>query len=93
VNVLACFVSGLITMGFTVAGLLFLSFWRRTRDGLFVAFAGAFWLLALNQALATLLRAPEETQSWIYLLRLAAFLIIILAIVIKNLGRGVGGRS
>ena len=88
-SVLASFVSGLIAMGFTVAGLLFLSFWRRTRDSLFAAFAVAFWLLALNQALATLLHAPEETQSRIYLLRLAAFVIIILAIVRKNMA----GRS
>ena len=34
-------VSGAITMGFVVAGLFFLRFWRRTGDGLFVAFACA----------------------------------------------------
>lgn len=84
---LACFLSGLIAMGFAVAALFFLSFWRRTRDGLFVAFAVAFALLALNQALATFVRAPEETQSQIYVIRLSAFLIIIVAIVLKNTGR------
>ncbi len=82
------FVSGLIAMGFAVAGLFFLSFWRRTRDGLFVAFAAAFWLLALNQGLVTLLHTPEEATSRIYLIRLLAFVIIIVAIVIKNAGRG-----
>ncbi len=90
-SILPPFVSGLIAMGFAVAGLFFLSFWRRTRDGLFVAFAVAFWLLALNQVLATLLHAPEETQARIYLLRLAAFVIIIIAIVYKNTGRERGG--
>ena len=55
-----------------------------------MGFAVAFWLLALNQALATLLHAPEETQARIYLLRLAAFLIIIVAIVFKNTARGRG---
>jgi len=91
-KVLEDFVSGMIAMGFAVAGLFFLSFWRRTRDGLFVAFAAAFGLLALNQALVTFLNAPEETTSRIYLIRLLAFLIIIVAIVIKNTGRE-GGRG
>jgi len=50
VSIVAPFVSGLIAMGFAVAGLFFLSFWRRTRDTLFVAFAVAFWLLALAVA-------------------------------------------
>ncbi len=87
------FISGLITMGMAVSGLFFFSFWRRTRETLFIAFAVAFWLLALNQALATILHAPEETRSWIYLIRLLAFLIIIVAIVIKNTGRDPGGRK
>ena len=89
----AGFLSGLIAMGFMVAGLFFLRFWRRTRDGLFAAFAAAFWLLALNQALATVLHTAEEAQSRIYLIRLAAFVIIIVAIAIKNLGRSRGGGA
>jgi hypothetical protein len=84
------FVSGTITMGFVIAGLFFLRFWRRTGDGLFVAFACAFWLLAVNQGLVALAGIPREDRSWIYLLRLAAFTLIIVAIVRKNLriGRG-----
>jgi hypothetical protein len=79
------FVWGLITMGYAVAGLFFLRFWTRTREGLFAAFAAAFWLLALNQALVAISAIPREEQTWFYLLRLAAFLIIIGAIVGKNL--------
>lgn len=79
------FVSGLITMGFVVAGLFFLRFWRRTKDWLFVAFAAAFWLLALNQTLLVLSTASiEEERSWLYLLRLLSFAIIIAAIWFKN---------
>jgi hypothetical protein len=78
------FVSGLITMGFLVSGLFFIRFWARTRDALFAAFAAAFWLLAANQALLALSNLPVEERSWIYLLRLAAFILIILAIVLKN---------
>ena len=44
-----------------------------------------FWLLALNQAIATLSGIPREEQSWIYLLRVAAFTLIIIAVVRKNL--------
>ncbi|MDB5622949.1 MAG: hypothetical protein JWR39_1512 [Devosia sp.] len=78
------FVSGLITMGFLISGLFFVRFWARTRDLLFAAFAAAFWLLAANQALLALSDLPVEERSWMYLLRLAAFVIIILAIALKN---------
>jgi hypothetical protein len=80
------FVSGLITMGFIVSGLFFIRFWARTRDPLFAAFAAAFWLLATNQALLALSDLPVEERSWMYLLRLAAFVLIILAILFKNRG-------
>ena len=86
-GMLTSFLSGLIAMGFSVGGLFFLRFWRRTRDPLFLAFAAAFWMLALNQALATLLHITREELSWIYLLRLIAFLLIIAAVLHKNLGR------
>jgi len=78
------FLSGVITMGFLVAGLFFLRFWRRTRDRLFAAFAAAFWLLAANQGLVAMVHTPREEESWIYLLRLAAFTLIIAAIISKN---------
>jgi hypothetical protein len=78
------FTSGLITMGYLVAGLFFLRFWVTTRDQLFGAFALAFWLLALNQGILAVADVPTEERSWIYLLRLAAFSLIILAVVAKN---------
>ncbi|EYD76036.1 hypothetical protein Rumeso_02465 [Rubellimicrobium mesophilum DSM 19309] len=78
------FTSGLIAMGFLVAGLVFLRYWRRTRDGLFAAFAAAFALLSLNQTLLAFSRVPLEERSPLYLLRLAAFAIIIAAILAKN---------
>jgi hypothetical protein len=81
------FVFGIITMGYVVAGLFFAKFWRRSRDPLFAIFAVAFWLLALNQALVAVLDVPREEQSWVYLLRLAAFILIIVAIVYKNAAR------
>ncbi len=81
------FLSGMITMGFLVAALFFARFWARRRDLLFLAFCAAFLLLALNQALLTLSGVPSEERSWIYLLRLAAFIFIALAVVLKNTRR------
>ncbi len=78
------FISGAVAAGFLVSGLFFLRFWRKTQDGLFISFALAFWLLGLGQALVALTDIPVEERSWIYLIRLAAFLLILLAIFRKN---------
>ncbi len=78
------FLSGAVTMGFIAAGLFFLSFWKRTRDGLFLAFALAFWLLGINQAVLALTDIPVEERSPLYLIRLAAFGLIIVSIWMKN---------
>jgi hypothetical protein len=78
------FLSGALTMGFLVAGLFFLRFWKRTRDGLFIAFALAFTLLGLTQALLALSNIPVEERSWLYLLRLTAFALILVSIWLKN---------
>lgn len=78
------FLSGAITMGFLVAGFFFLRFWKRTRDSLFLAFAAAFWLLGLGQALLAFTEIPVEERSWLYLLRLAAFSLILISIWRKN---------
>ena len=78
------FLSGAVAAAFVVAGLFFLRFWKRTRDGLFVAFALAFWLLGLTQALLALSDIPVEERSWLYLLRLAAFSLILVSIWRKN---------
>ncbi|ALG72703.1 hypothetical protein VY88_16550 [Azospirillum thiophilum] len=79
------FFTGALAALYAVAGLFFLRFWKRTRDALFMSFAMAFALLALNQILLALGGFEREEQSWIYLLRLLAFLLIIAAVVRKNL--------
>lgn len=78
------FLSGAVVMGFFVAGLFFLKFWKRTHDGLFLAFTLAFWLLGLTQGLLAFSDVPVEERSWLYLLRLAAFSLILIAIWRKN---------
>ena len=81
------FLAGAVTLGFAVAALFFLRFWRRTSDRLFLAFAVAFALLALNQVFAQWLGAGHERVGYTYLLRILGFLLIVGAIVDKNVGR------
>jgi hypothetical protein len=78
------FFSGAITLGFLVAAGFFLRFWRQTADRLFLAFAVAFVLFALNQGLASWLTVVVEPASVIYVLRVLGFVIILGAIVDKN---------
>ena len=82
------FMSGALTLGFVVAALFFLRFWRRTRDRLFLAFAIAFALLALNQGLAQWLGAADERVGYTYLLRVIGFVLILAAIFYKNVSGG-----
>jgi hypothetical protein len=84
------FLAGAIVMGFAVAALMFLRFWKRTREGLFLAFSGSFLLLGITQALLTLGDFRDEERSWLYLLRLAAFLLILFAMFWQNRRRGAG---
>lgn len=79
------FLGGAVTFGYVLAAVFFLRFWRRTTDRLFVAFAVAFALLALNQALAQWLGAADERVGYTYLLRVLGFLLILAGIVDKNL--------
>ena len=78
------FLAGAVSFGCFVCALLFLRFWRRTRDELFVAFALAFGLLGIGQAIVGLAKLPTEERGSLYLFRLAAFAVIIFAILRKN---------
>lgn len=81
---LVYFLSGAVTLGFFVAGLFFLRFWRRTGDTLFLAFSLAFGLLGVAQSIIAVTNVYFEDRSVAYLIRLAAFAIIIVAIGRKN---------
>lgn len=74
------FIAGLLTGGYAVCALFFMKFRRESRDRLFGFFAAAFWILAFQRAAVVF--APEATV--VYVLRLIAFLLIIVAIVDKN---------
>ncbi|MGN2244284.1 DUF5985 family protein [Frateuria sp. GZRR33] len=83
-TLLIYFLSGAVTLGFFVGGLFFLRFWRRTGDKLFLAFSLAFGLLGAAQIVIAMTNVYFEDRSAAYLVRLAAFAIIIVAIGRKN---------
>ncbi|HEX3583680.1 MAG TPA: DUF5985 family protein [Thermoanaerobaculia bacterium] len=74
------FLSGVLTLGYAVAALYFLRFWRESRDPLFGWFAAAFALLACQRLLLVTMRENDI----LYVVRLAAFIMILVAIVLKN---------
>lgn len=76
--------SGAIVMACVVIGGLFLRFWVRSHDRLFAYFAAAFWLFGLNHLILALTDRVSEIRPYIYLIRLAAFVLILVAIAEKN---------
>jgi hypothetical protein len=81
------FLLGATAMGGAVAGLLFLRMWRESRDRLYVMFACSFWLESLARIGLLLAENPSEAHPARYLLRVAAYGLILIAIVDKNLKR------
>lgn len=74
--------SGAIMLNAWAISLFFLRFWKKTRDRLFAWFAVAFILLGIERV--TTVALPGESHFHVYLIRLAAFLVIIFAILEKN---------
>jgi MFS family permease len=81
------FLSGAVTLAYFIASVFFLRFWRRTSDRLFLAFAIAFALFGLNQALVCLFDVYSESYSLLYALRVLGFIAILVAIVDKQSAR------
>jgi hypothetical protein len=77
-------VSGAIMMACLVAGFFFFRFWKKTSDVLFLMFAAAFWILALERLILGFIGTENEPNPEIYTIRLSAFILILLAIVQKN---------
>jgi len=78
------FLHGATAMNCAVIGVVFLRFWRQSRDRLFVWFACAFAILGVERAVLGLAPFATEFREYVYLLRLLAFALIIYAIAEKN---------
>jgi uncharacterized membrane protein len=78
------FLSGAAALAFWVIGVFFIRFWRKTRDRFFGVFACAFWVLGAERVLLLVVSLENEFRPYVYLVRLIAFLLIIGAIVDRN---------
>ena len=86
------FLGGFVSACNLAAAVFFLKFWRETRDPLFLTFAASFTMEALYRAAVLFQDHPSDANPWIYLFRLFAFLLILIAIVRKNYAKGSRGR-
>ena len=78
------FIFGMTAMAFGASGLFFIKFWKKTHDRLFLLFALAFMTLAVDRIALTLVSGNGEVTPLVYVLRLAAFVLIFLAVIDKN---------
>jgi len=81
---LNAFLAGAATVSLLVIALFFLRFWKKTRDRLFLYFSAAFVILMVERLIRAAMIVENEWTPYVYLVRLAAFVLIILAIVDKN---------
>ena len=86
-NDLSIFLNGGTATACFGIGLYFLRFWLRTGDRFFVIFGMAFWVFSANRlALLAIGDENEAARTLVYVIRLAAFVLIVAAIVDKNRG-------
>ncbi|MGV3663143.1 MAG: DUF5985 family protein [Prosthecobacter sp.] len=78
------FLAGAATVSLLVIAMFFLRFWKRTRDRLFLFFAGSFGFLMIERIVRACMSVETEWAPYVYTLRLIAFVLIIVAIVDKN---------
>lgn len=88
----AVFLSGITMATFAASGVFFLKLWKTSHDRFFLGFAVACWLLSIERVVGLFVTATleslrsniSESSSWIYLIRLCAFLTILGVIIDKN---------
>jgi hypothetical protein len=78
------FLAGASVLAAAAIALFFLRFWRDTGDRLFLIFALAFAVFAVNRILLSALGDQSEAQTMVYLARALTFALIALAILDKN---------
>ncbi|WP_288380092.1 DUF5985 family protein [uncultured Massilia sp.] len=78
---------GAISMASLTIALFFLRFWRNTGDRFFLYFALSFFIEGLHRVYSALLNEAGEDSPLHYLIRLAAYGMILWAILEKNLPR------
>lgn len=78
------FLWGLLAMASAVSSLLFLRYGKVTHDRLFLFFSAAFLAMTLNWLGLAVIEPDNEHRHVAYLLRLLAFVLILVGIIDKN---------
>jgi hypothetical protein len=78
------FLWGALTVQTAIAALFFVRYWRVSGDRFFGYFALAFAFMTMNWIVLSVIEPQLEVTHYAYLLRLAAFILIIVGIVDKN---------
>lgn len=78
------FLLGALAMGFFAIAMFFARFYARTADRFFAFLGTAFVIMSANQIVLAVLGEDSEYHSWVYLLRLSAFVLILIGIYDKN---------
>ena len=86
-------IAGMLVMGYLVATAFFAAYYRSTRDRLFAFFAMSFFLLAAERfgesgEYTGSNTGFEEGHPGFYIIRLIAFILILVAILDKNRAHG-----
>lgn len=79
----SAFLQGATSFASIIVALLFLRFWRKTKDRLFLYFSCSFLIFAVSRAWLAF-SGDGEPRTYIYFFRFAAFMMIIWGIIDKN---------
>ena len=78
------YIAGAVCTMCLVAAMFFLRFFYRTRDVLFLCFAGSFLLQTVARVLAIWVHDAANDRAPVYILRVISYGLILFAIFLKN---------
>ncbi len=81
------FLHGVLFLGYAVIALFFVRYWLRSHDRLFLFFAISFALMATHRVMLAILDVHNEVGTWVYWVRLLSYVLILYAIIDRNLRR------
>jgi uncharacterized membrane protein HdeD (DUF308 family) len=81
------FLSGALMLACVASALFFFRFWQKSADRLFAILALAFLLIAVERTVLAFVPVEHEGRHLIFLVRLLAFVLIILGVIDKNRSR------
>ena len=84
---------GAIAMASLIAGLFFLRFWKDTGDRFFLFFAVSFLIEGVNRAALGFSNDPNEGRPFFYFVLFLSFVLILIAIVQKNMIKDSPGKD